>query len=304
MSEETSRLIQDDSTGDWVVVAPKRRQRPDVGGKKISASADHFSVQSLKSQKILATYGSGKNRIVAIENAFPTFEQQGGVRGYQELLIEGKEIGRFADYTVARILNVLRAYAERARVFRAMDGLKCLMTFKNEGVAAGASQPHAHSQLFGLSFVPERLQHISDARKKAEKKHRLTAHELAIREASSERTIFFDAHVTAFAHPAARFPYEVRVLTKRHTDNVTMLTDDELKSVAKALHAVLPFVRTRKLAFNYYFHDIFGDAHEHFEIRFVPRGVGIQGGFELDAGVSINPIPAEQAAAEYRNART
>ena len=40
-------------------------------------------------------------------------------------------------------------------------------------------------------------------------------------------------------------------------------------------------------------------ADEHFEIRFTPRS-NVWGGFELDTGISVNPVPAEFAAEEYK----
>lgn len=297
--ENESHLIRDASTGDWVVVAPKRAHQPSSIIKKF---VDHFSPKELKHEHVIATYGSGSGKITAIENKFPVFQAGKGVKGYQEILVEGAKIGAFANYSVKQIENVLHAYVERSKAIRKMKNLKSLVVFKNEGPAAGASQPHAHSQIFGLSFVPARWEEINQHRITTEKRRRQTSHALAIAEASSPRTVYADRFVTAFAHPAARFAYEVRILTRRKIDNITQAKPSEIVSLAKALHALLPFVRSRKLAYNFFFHDVFADTHEHFEMRFVPR-MGIWGGFELDAGIAVNPVPAEAAAAEYLAAK-
>jgi len=118
----------------------------------------------------------------------------------------------------------------------------------------------------------------------------------------SRLAIFSDPHAIAYANPTPRFPYEVVITTRRKIDNLTKATLKEIASLAKALHACLRFVRKRKLSFNYFFHDVFANPREHFEIRFVPRGVNVWGGFELDAGVAVNPVLPEQAAEEYRKA--
>ncbi len=294
-----SHLFHDTVTGDVVLSAPKRLYRPNNAKK--SKSSDPFSSEHLKRERILATYRTGVDRITAIENAFPVFSPNAGVRGYQEILVEGTMQRPFVQFSVTQITNVLRAYVDRSNAVRRMKWLKAMIVFKNEGPAAGASQMHAHSQLFGLSFVPERWKDINRRRWLAERRHGITSHALAISEASSPRTVYSDRHVTAYAHPAARFPYEVRILTRRKIDNVTQTTSAELTSLARALQTCLAFVRLRAFAYNFFFHDVFADTHEHFELRFVPR-VNVWGGFELDAGIAVNPVTAEQAAEEYRQA--
>ena len=64
----------------------------------------------------------------------------------------------------------------------------------------------------------------------------------------------------------------------------------------------MPLIRKRGLSYNFYFHDIFADKNEIFEIRFAPRS-NVWAGFELDSGLIVNPVPAEAAAREYREAR-
>ncbi|MEK7116091.1 MAG: hypothetical protein AAB879_01715 [Patescibacteria group bacterium] len=286
-SQAHSAVVRDDLTGDVVVVAPKRAHRPSHIRR-----IDPFSPAHLIMEHVIAAYGRGLHRMTVIENKFPVFDDVHGVRGHQEILVEGKK---------TQIENVLRAYAARAAALRKMKLIKGLVVFKNEGSTAGASQTHAHSQIFGLSFIPDRWKEIHRRRCIAERRHGMTSHALAITEASSARTIYADRHVTAFAHPAARFPYEVRILTRRKIDNITQATPAEITSLAKALHVCLGFVRKRKFTYNFFFHDVFADTHEHFEIRFVPRTT-IWGGFELDTGIAVNPITAEHAAEEYRTA--
>lgn len=284
-----SMLLRDEMTGDWVIVAPGRRHRPD--GHRVRWT-DVFSPRNLKDQRIIASYERDGFPITAIENNFPVFTDDGGVRGRQEILVEGARVTSFAEFTAAQIAAVLDIYADRAKAFRKDRKLKFMVLFKNEGVDSGASQPHPHSQIFAMSFVPTRVVRTG----------KRNLHRLALKEATPARTIYKDKHVVAFANPSGRFAYEVRIVPKRHFDNITQASSAERFSFAKALHRLLPLIKHRKLAFNYFFHDIFADTHEPFEIRFAPRG-SRWGGFELDAGVFVNPVPAEAAAAEYRSVR-
>ena len=287
-----SELLHDAHTGDWVIIAPKRAHRPIAKDKKAKVE-DRFSIQNLKSEKILAVYGKGVNRIAVVENKYPVFQPEIEIRGHQEILVEGTAIGVFVDFPLRHMEQVFQAYVARAKAASVRPDLQSVVIFKNEGFEAGASQVHAHSQLYGLSFVPARWK---------DRATKISRHSRALKDATPERTIFEDASVIAFAHPSARFPYEVRVIPRREVDNITLLTKPEVRSLAKAVFLLLKLVKQRKLAFNFFFHDVFDDRHESFELHFVPRGVNVWGGFELDAGIAINPISAEMAAQSYRDA--
>ncbi|MFA5935986.1 MAG: hypothetical protein WC787_04000 [Patescibacteria group bacterium] len=288
-SPDSSYLVRDDVTGDWVIVAPGRRKRPE--GKK--PSGDPFAPSRLENERILATYGSGANRVTSIENAFPVFRPNRGITGRQEILVET---------TRGHWESLLHAFAERFRVLRTDPKIKYLQAFKNEGATAGASQPHPHAQIFATSFVPDHIRDEAKRRRSAVKRLGHSAHAHCLSLATPERIIFSDTHVIAYANPAARFAYEVRVMTRMRRDNIVKTTPAERRSLAKALSALLPLVNKKKFGFNLYFHDVLDESDEHFEIRFTPRS-NTWGGFELDAGVYVNPVPAEDAAQEYRDAK-
>lgn len=291
-----SHLVHDLVTGDAVIIAPGRRYRPDNVGKP--SFSDPFSPAGLKHEHVLKAY-KGKMTVTAIENAYPVFHQDRPLDGRQEILVEGSRKRSFTSFSVAEIRAMLSAMQDRCRVFRKDRGLKCMIVFKNEGREAGASQPHPHSQIFGLPFVPDRLQEIARRSLQTTKRHKMTMHAKLITEATEGRRIYSDKHAFAFADPASRFAYGVRITTRRPIDNLTQARPDEVASIAKAIHALLPLLREREFAFSFSFHDIFADRHECFEIRLSPR-VNVWGGFELDAGIVVNPVPAECAAAEYR----
>ena len=296
----SSRLVHDPLSDDLVVFAPGRRYRPD--GKTKTKRPDPFSPAGLKHEKVLATYGKGNNRVTAIENSYPVFHVDRELHGRQEILVEGNRPVPFATYSVAQIHASLDAMAERARAYRRDPKLKYMVVFKNEGKEAGASQPHPHSQMFGLAFVPERAKRLWARSRAMLRTHGMSAHALAMKSVTKALTIFLDRNVIAFAHPAGRLPYEVRILTRRAHDNITQTTPAERRSLAKALHALFPLIRERGYSYNFFFHDVFGEKGELFEIRFVPRP-NVWGGFELDAGISVNPVPPESAAEEYRKAK-
>ena len=92
-----------------------------------------------------------------------------------------------------------------------------------------------------------------------------------MREATKERVIYEDRLVVVFADPASRFSYGVRILTKRALDNISRTTPAERRSLAKALFHLMPLIRAKEWSYNFYFHDVFDQTDELFEIRFAPR---------------------------------
>jgi UDPglucose--hexose-1-phosphate uridylyltransferase len=298
---QPSYILQDQITGDWVVIAPGRSARP-YGFKPKGKVKDSLVPDGHKGQNIIATYGQGENKMTVIQNLFPVFERTRGVAGWQEVIIEGRRVMRFWDSSVARVAALLDALAERCAALRQDPQIKYLQAFKNDGSSAGATQPHPHAQIYAMSFVPDRLRERAIRRRAALKKLGMSSHRYSLGLATRARIVYSDSRVVAYANPAARLPYEVRILTRREIDNLTQATQDERQSLAKAAHALLPLMKQKKLGFNFFFHDVLDETDEHFEIRFTPRP-NIWGGFELDAGIFVNPVSAEAAADEYRKAR-
>lgn len=294
-----SRLIQDPYAGHWIITAPERGQRPE--GMQRKKVEDVFSEACLKHEEVLAVFGRGEKRITAIQNRFPIFRSHGGLEGRQEILVEGCRKNQFSKSSTARILALINAMADRSHVFRRDAKIKYVVAFKNEGASAGASQPHAHSQIFGLSFVPEQIKDMMLRRKHLIKTAKLSPHDLALMQATKQRVVYADKNVMAYATPLARLPYEVRIITRRAVDNITETSQEERSSLAKALFKLLKLVRRKKWSFNFYFHDTIADKNEHFEIVFTPRA-NVWAGFELDTGIVVNPVTAEMAAKEYRSA--
>jgi UDPglucose--hexose-1-phosphate uridylyltransferase len=295
---DSSYLLCDELTHDWIISAPGRARRPD--GLRHRAR-DPFSPSALRQERVLAVYGKSPHEVTVVENRFPILHQDGEVRGRQEIFVEGNGRAPFSSFTAAQMKTTLDVMYERAKIFRADKAVKYLVAFKNEGATAGASQPHPHSQMFGLGFVPERAKQLL-ARSLMLRRKGKSIHRSVLAAATKELTIFSDKLVVAFAHPTGRLPYEVRIVTRRAIDNITETTSAERVSLARALHALMPLARARGFAYNFFFHDVFGEKSEMFEIRFTPRA-NVWGGFELDAGIFVNSVPADMAAEEYRKAK-
>ncbi len=293
------KYICDDITGECIILAPHRHKRPEGLKKKIH---DPFAPKNLQRENILAQFGQGKDRVWVVENGFPVFPASGEFSGYQDIFVEGESCQPFHSCGIGMLETMFEAYASRALEMRKRKGVKYILIFKNDGLDAGASLPHPHSQIFALNFIPSRVKQIIRKRKALVKQTGRNMIESALREAAPRLKVYSDRYVVAYADPASRFAYGVRIILKRQIDNITEATSAERKALASAIHALLPLMKDLDCAFNIFFHDVVGEKDELFEINFVPR-VNRWGGFELDGGIVVNPVAAETAAEEYRRAK-
>lgn len=295
------RLVLDKETDAWVIIAPGREHRPVDALRPFRAC--RFCPDQLGNAEILASEGSGIKQLLAMPNAFPSLStEEGAPYGHQEIIVEGKTHESLANWTVRETEALFRFYGERMAVAKKDPSVKFVLLFKNEGHPAGASQIHPHSQLWATSLVSQKLLNDRARREYLRAYTHCCPVCLSIRHAEkSPLVIFEDAHAIAFAHPAARFAYEVRILSKHHVDNLSLLKGDRMASVAKALHACMPLLAELKTPFNYYTQELVDDPDQHVELRLAPR-LNTWGGLEISSGFFINPVDPKEAAEAYRKA--
>ncbi|MDQ3936860.1 MAG: DUF4921 family protein, partial [Actinomycetota bacterium] len=174
----------------------------------------------------------------------------------------------------------------------------------NEGRSAGASLPHSHAQLYALPFVPAAI---------ARERERFTAHSdrtqgrnlledlLQEEVRRRERVVAIDPEAVAICPFASRVPFQVQIVPRaprpRFEDDGPLgarLLHDVLGRLAAVLGAVPPFnlwVRTAPR----------GAERFCWRIDLLPRLTN-QAGLEMGAGVNLNVVAPEDAAARLREA--
>jgi UDPglucose--hexose-1-phosphate uridylyltransferase len=141
-----------------------------------------------------------------------------------------------------------------------------VLAFMNEGRLAGASLPHSHSQLVWTELPAEPLERLPEL---------LEPFELARR-----------AGVVAAVHPLGAGPYECLIAPRAGDANVAdglVL----LRDLVRRLHAA-----EGRRPWNSWLH-----PGPPWHLHFVPRLTALAG-IELGAGIYVNVVPPEQAAAK------
>lgn len=314
-AEMFPQLRRDPIVNRWALIAPERAARP---GAIIEPAAlpNHESEcpfcegrESLTPPEIFALRDADSPpnypgwRVRIVPNRFPAVR---GSLGSHELIVEcPQHEASFARFSADHAADVLRAVARRFRELRETHASCYPLFFKNHGSAAGASLAHAHSQIIAMCGVPPIVAEEIAAIRQHEKQHGrclfcdLVAEEIA----TGVRVVRQSESIIAFTALAGRFPYETWIMPRRHTANVEAESDDCLFEAAEILRFVL-----RRLeqvaggpAYNLILHTGPWDGSPfHWHMELLPRITGAAG-FEWGAGVFINPLPPEVAAAKFRD---
>ncbi len=292
----------------YVIITPSRAKRPkDIKTRNLVKPSDScpFCVNNLNKKNIIDKVnkkGNKKWQAVSIGNIFPAVTLNNfRAYGQQEVIIEtpnhGVELG---SLTLPEIEQLLKLYQKRTKAIAKNKKIDYILCFKNQGVKAGASLQHAHSQIFATQIIPEDLkEEASLAQKYFIKNNHCPYCDIIKKELKSSRKIFSDKNIAAFTPYASAYHYEAWIFPKRHLDNISLLNVEELKSLAKALKKILVKLQRLGVDYNYFLHNVVSDTDQHFYLKIQPRD-SVWAGVELGSGLVINSISPEIAAKYYR----
>jgi UDPglucose--hexose-1-phosphate uridylyltransferase len=222
--------------------------------------------------------------------------------GEHEVIVNGPEpVTTLLELAPEQLATAMDVWRER---IRAHPDAAYVHVSVNERREAGASLPHTHAQLYALGFVPAAI---------ARERERFGAYatrtmgqnllgDLVQEEVRRRgRVVAIDDEAVLLAPWGARLPYQLMLVPRRprprfEADGPTgaALLHDALGRLARHLGASPPlnlWVRTAPR----------GAEHYCWRIDVVPRLVHVAG-LELGAGVSLNIVAPERAAAELRDA--
>jgi len=320
----------DPLTGQRAVVAGARADRP--GGQlrasppaPVELEHDPFleGHEDLTPPELYAVRpnGVGPNtpgwKVRVVPNLYPAFSPEseepprhanpdlfwaGPARGAHEVIINSpRPVISLGELPVEAVAEAMDVWRYRMR-FHA--GAACVHVIVNERTEAGASLPHTHAQLYALEFVPAAL---------ARERERFGAYatrtmggnllgDLVQEEVRQrERIVAIDEHTVLIAPYGSQVPFQLliapRVPRMRFEDDGptgAAMLHEALGRLARLLGASPPlnlWVRTAPRGAEYFC----------WRIDILPRLTHLAG-LELGAGVHLNIVAPERAAAELREA--
>lgn len=317
------------ATGEWVIYAPTRRKRPQEFCQQPQQypTLDHPCpfcddgnyIEPVIFELLNLEKTGWQTRV--IPNKYPILMPCGNtervaqgiylsMQGYgkHEVIIETPDHHQTpATMTVQEVAGIIETYHQRYLALMADPKTMMAIIFRNHKKEAGASQPHPHSQIIATSFVPRhRRWHEEEAQRYFDRWHRCVYCDmLAFETEEGTRVIEENDSFVAFVPYAAEVPFEVWIMPKQHKADFGNISEQEKADFASIFQSILARLY-RKLdnpAYNYVINSSSRYKGEepqlHWYCQILPR-LTTPAGFELGAGISINPSMPETDAAFLR----
>lgn len=322
-----SVIRRDLFTGDWIIFAANRKERPYDFVKKSEPMEKDYSDcpfclgNEYKTPNVLFQNGKDGNwNIRVFPNMYPAVtkeeekaENEGFYEslpgnGLHEVLVDTPEhTGVIHNFTVKHIQAILSVLQERYEAIKAKKGIEYIQIFKNCGPEAGMSLMHSHWQIMGIPFLSNYQRRMLAVTKEYYTKNRtcLFCHMLEHEQKERKRIIEENNDFMVFVPFAPKLSYEVWIAPKRHVCCFGDIKKEELYSLAELLkHTLRRVNQIRKdMSYNICFMDkinhVLGEEYCHWYLKIYPR-MGSFAGFEFATGSYINPVMPEQAAEFYR----
>ncbi|MFA4999488.1 MAG: DUF4921 family protein [Parcubacteria group bacterium] len=329
---ENSEFRQDVVSGDWVLIAPGRRKKPDefinkAKRKKIpkrkcpfedpqasgnaepviihpEGSFDKWRIQVIPN--LYPAVSSSPNTVPAIIKDGPYFYLPGV--GYHDIVITRGHDDNFPRLSPEEALEVLLVMQERYKEVSKDERIAYVSVFHNWGLLAGASIYHPHYQIISIPVIPPDVSHSLRGSERYFNENGSCVHCAVIEKEIKEkkRIIFENDNAIVFLPFVSREPFEIRVFPKVHSSFFEDYSKEYLKDVTEALQKALIMLeeKLRKPDYNFFIHTApvknkINHSYYHWHIEIQPK-ISISAGFELGTGIEITVVDPDAAAAFLR----
>ncbi len=329
-----SELRKDPIVGRWVIIAPERMARPQNLRSREELPDEEFDPflegnEEATPGEILAYRQPGTDpdspgwRVRVVPNKFPALTVDADLKkrgdgiydwitgvGAHEVIIECPHFEtNLSRLSVENVCEVLWVYRDRLVDLKRDSRLVHGLVFKNQGALAGATLPHAHSQLIVTAVVPITIQEeMSGAETFYRFRGRCIFEDLIQQELADGARIVMDSHEFVVICPyASRFPFETWILPKHHTSHYENIQRQGIEDLGHVLKQTLLRLEVAldDPPFNYVIHSAPFDSQDlpyyRWHIEIIPRLTRVAG-FEWGSGFYINPVSPESAAEVLRSA--
>jgi UDPglucose--hexose-1-phosphate uridylyltransferase len=269
-------------------------------------NAYKFSIKEIETENIYVIpnkYPAYVKEDSLVEEGDGIYEDTKSIGGHEVIIIKKHDQDIYEDGK-AIVNELLGVYKERYSNYDKDPVVEYTMVIHNHGPEAAASIEHPHSQLFASAIVPNYIQkEISGSKKYFDENHECVFCKIVKAEKENQqRVIFENEEFIAFTFFAARFPFEIWVVPKKHKADFAKITSGEQEACAEALHEAISKLNKALNfpPFNYWIHSIPCNGQEaadyyHWHLEIAPR-VSKFGGYEMGSGIVIDVVSPEIAA--------
>jgi UDPglucose--hexose-1-phosphate uridylyltransferase len=249
-------LRKDPATGKWVLVRPHGRDHrdSDPGSCPFCPGNERLTPPEIASYRPPAGASNGSDwevRVFPERDPYFVIEEdlvREGIgmfdristRGASEILVESPDHGMTLDSAdEVQVERVLWMYRDRVKDLKRDLKIRNVVVTRRHG-KPGSRIRHPYSRILAAPIVFDDVRHeLTQAREYYAYKRRCVFCD-TIREemASGDRLIQVTPHFTAFVPYAARVPFEVRVLPRRHASAFEEISPEEVADLARMLKSL------------------------------------------------------------------
>jgi UDPglucose--hexose-1-phosphate uridylyltransferase len=225
--------------------------------------------------------------------------------GRHEILVETRDhYKEYEDMDVGNLELALVALKKRYEELMKIDGINYVTIFKNKGEEGGASLRHTHTQIIASPMFPEIISKEMDEAEAFFKEGKECATCVIMQEelAKKKRVILHNKSWICIAPFTSVWPYQVRIIPRRHFSELSEMNYDELRGLAKLykkLYAMFSGLFS-EMPYNMIYLNFPRSELWHFHIEIFPRLI-THAGFEF-FGLHVNIVEPEDAARYLRGA--
>jgi UDPglucose--hexose-1-phosphate uridylyltransferase len=332
-----SEIRQDQATKRWVIMATERAKRPRdlVGAQPTleeqpekSPNCPFCPGNEAMTPPEVAAYREGGGpadspgwQVRVVPNRFAALKPAGELAisdpywftsvtgvGAHEVVIESPVHN--ASPATMELEQMSRALALAGQRFEELQRdrrLSYIAFFRNNGLAAGSSLSHPHTQIIATPIAPTNVRlEIEEARRHYDDRMHCVYCETIEKEHQAGLRVVLETEAFLVFEPfASRWPFETWLVPKQHASVMVPGGPEEFRPLAEALQASLRALHQglNDPAYNLVLHEAplrdTCDDYWHWHIEILPR-LSTAAGFELGTGIWINTTPPEEAAAFLR----
>ncbi len=239
----TSEIRWDALYSEWAVIAGHRQSRtykppqdecplcPSRPGHPSEIPAADYDVAVFENRFPSLSEDAASN-VAAAENG-PLISRPGTGR-CEVVCFTSDHFTSFGQLPQSRVRTVIDAWVDRTRALSAIAEVEYVYCFENRGEEIGVTLSHPHGQIYAYPFVPPRTASAVRTASAyfAEHGESLQSSLLKQELADGRRIVVESEHFVAHVPFAARWPYEVSVVSRRHVPDLPALTEAEHNDLA------------------------------------------------------------------------
>lgn len=204
------------------------------------------------------------------------------------------------EYSLDNIELILNMLKDRYDQLMQDERIKYIHIYKNQGLFAGASLGHSHSQIVGLPILPDENKGID---KYYNKTGRCLLCDILEQEINDRQRLIYETdHFVLICPFASRFSYETWIIPRKHTAHFVGINSEEVSELAAILKYFTTAVRECLNDPSYNMVIVSAPvnvdnaiAGYHWYIELIPRLI-VASGLEIGTGYYVNPVAPEISA--------